>query len=462
MKAKYLRAIILGYFLIAGIAVASPDPLNTDKLTTNSPNQFWHGNVGFQVNSHPPKLLIQLPERPLTLGELTDYALRNNPTTWLAWAQAKQAAANVGLAKGAYLPQVAGGAAASYSADVFVGEHNSQTNFGPNVSLSYVLWDFGNRANTLKSARYLSIAANLNQNTQIQQLMLQVEQAYYSVLGQQALMGANEKTVAQAQTSLDAAQALRKYGVATIGDVYQAQSSLAQAKLDLTRVQGDYQIALGQLTTSMGLSANYPLKLVPLGNNRPITQINAKVEQLLAWAKRYRPDLLAAEAAMRASQAQLAATKAAVWPVLQVTATAGPHVVDTTSITGTSSSVSLTIPLFTGFQQTYNVRSAKAQVQISQATRDQLDQQIAFQVWQAYYTLQTAQKNIVNADSLMTSSEQAVKQAIGQYKAGVGNILTVLTTQASLANARVQSIQARLSWYIALAQLSAAVGVLGG
>jgi outer membrane protein TolC len=106
------------------------------------------------------------------------------------------------------------------------------------------------------------------------------------------------------------------------------------------------------------------------------------------------------------------------------------------------------------------VRQARAQVEIAAATRDQLAQQISLQVWQAYFALQTAEKSISNTDILFKSSEQSMQQASGQYKAGVGNILMVLTAQASLANARVQSIQARLNWYTALAQLAAAVGTL--
>ena len=46
----------------------------------------------------------------------------------------------------------------------------------------------------------------------------------------------------------------------------------------------------------------------------------------------------------------------------------------------------------------------------------------------------------------------------GQYKAGMGNILNVLTTQATLSNTRSQLIQAKLNWYVALSELNAALG----
>ncbi len=83
-----------------------------------------------------------------------------------------------------------------------------------------------------------------------------MQQAYFQVLGQQALVSANQQSVKQAKASLDSAQALRANGMATIGDVYQAQASYAQANLDLQTSQGNYQTALGQLATAMGLPAN--------------------------------------------------------------------------------------------------------------------------------------------------------------------------------------------------------------
>ncbi len=106
------------------------------------------------------------------------------------------------------------------------------------------------------------------------------------------------------------------------------------------------------------------------------------------------------------------------------------------------------------------MRNAEAKLHAARASRDQLNQQVQFQVWQAYYTLQIAAENIVTTAVLLKSSIQASEQAMGQYTAGVGNILTVLTTQTTLANARVQNIQAKLNWYIALAQLAAAIGAL--
>lgn len=438
-------------------AQAAIDPFNTDTLTASNPHTYWQGAPDLYVTH--PKPAIRLPNKPLSLAEVTDFALRNNPATHLAWAQARLAAANLGDAKSAYWPQINAGFAAEYTGALPSSDSSKKT-YGANLSLSYVLLDFGKRSNSVEAAQYNLISANLSQNKAIQEVILQVQQAYYQVLGQQALVDANQKSTREASVSVDATEALRKEGMATIGDVYQANAALAQARLNLEQSQGSSQIALGQLATLMGLSATYKLKLLGLSSTTPITKTNQNIMVLLEAAQRKRPDLLAAEAQVRASQSQLAATKAAVWPTLQINANAGPTVIDNVNVNNSSVALSISVPLFTGFSQTYDVRRAKAQVIQTAALRDQVYQDVQFQVWQAYYALKTAETSISTADILAKSSTQANQQALGQYKAGVGNILSVLTTQSSLAGARVQSIQARLNWYIALAQLSAAVGML--
>ncbi len=467
-NSKFKSVLVTLVFLTAGIIFGNArasidlDPFHTGQLTTPDPQTYWLKPDSLTVPDQASQTAQEkLPDSPLSLAAVTDFALRNNPATRLAWQQARAAAAAVGVAKSAYLPQINAGFTDEYSAIVFSSPHSSFSTYGPNMSLSYLLLDFGYRSNTVLAAQYAQIAANLNQNNAFQQVILEVQESYYEVLGQQALVSANQLSLKQAKTSLDVAEALRANGLATIGDVYQAEASYAQSNLDLQTSRGNYQIALGRLATAMGLPANAPVRLVELRQPPKSQQVGQAVARLLEEAKRNRPDLLAAEAKVRQSQAQLAATKASVLPTVTLTGTTIPGNVFTNNRgTDTTLALTLSVPIFTGFNYTYNVKQAQAQVQVSQAGRDQLIQQVEFQVWQTYFALQTAEQNIGATEILLKSGLQASNQALGQYKNGVGDILTVLTTQSTLARARVQNIQAQLNWYVALAQLAAAIGSL--
>jgi outer membrane protein TolC len=90
-----------------------------------------------------------------------------------------------------------------------------------------------------------------------------------------------------------------------------------------------------------------------------------------------------------------------------------------------------------------------------------LEQQVVYQVFTAYYTLRTATQQVRTSGDLLASASQSEQVALGRYKAGAGSVLDLLTAQAALAGARAQEIQARFSWYTALAQLAHDAGILG-
>ncbi len=244
------------------------DPFKTELSTTPNPQTYWLKPDNFRLTDLAASFAkAQLPSKPMSLTAIIDFALRNNPQTRLAWFQAKEAAANVGITKSAYLPTVDVGYAAVETANIFSNNSKNNTSeftYGPNISFNYLLLDFGNRSNTVLAAQFAQIAANLNQNSAIQQVILQVQQAYYQVLGYLAIIEADQKSLQAATKSLDAANALRANGMATVGDVYQAQSSLAQAKLNLQTAQGNYKTTMGQLATLMGVPADTVIHLKPL------------------------------------------------------------------------------------------------------------------------------------------------------------------------------------------------------
>lgn len=441
--------VIFLFFFSSNVIAAPPHSQPKSKTVSITPNKIW------------------------TLAALTNLALIDNPSTRLAWAQVQAAVANEGIAKSTYWPQLVLTGSTAYTTNNDNNDDNNDGNddFGcssddpycASLTLNYLVWDFGARKQQVKNAHYQFIASQLSQNETIQLVILQVEQAYYQVLAQDALVKANQTSVKEAKTNLDAANALHHQGLATIGDVYQAQSTLAQSLLALQQAQGNLSIARGQLASAIGIPVQTPLKVAPLSTDAPTTQILYDVRRFLDKAKNQRPDLLAAEAQITAAQAQVKATQAQRWPTLTFSAqTENSNFQNTLNEVDRQSNLMLTLnwPVFTGFQRTNAIKQAQAEEQEAQATRDQLANQINLQVWQAYYSLKTAKNTIDTSRVYLKTSVEAAKQTLGQYKAGVGNILSVLTTQTTEANARVQLIQSVLDWYLDLAQLMQAIGAL--
>lgn len=400
--------------------------------------------------------------RQWTLPELTELALRNNPRTREAWLAARAAAAGVGVEEAALLPEISAQYSRTQSKQVSSGGTATprQTRYGPAVSLSYLLFDFGSRGNRIEAAEYTRLAANLTHNRVLQDVALEVEQAYYRLLGFDALVKTNELSLKNIRTALEAAQKRRESGLATVADVYRAETQVAQAQLTLTQSQGELAKAKGQLAAAVGVPVDTALPVQTEFAPPPVQELTMSVTESIERAKANRPDLIAAEAEARAARSTADATARAAWPWVDLTASTNrtSFTGDRPTVDGYSLSLILRVPLFTGFRNTYATRQARDQAQEAEAARDAATRQTELEVWQAYYDVQTAASAIASAEAQIRSAEQTAQAALARYREGYGSILDLITAQQEEATARVQRIQSYFDWYTALARFDHAVG----
>ena len=405
-------------------------------------------------------------DQPLTLMQLTDLALQNNPSTKIAWAQIRNSEAGLELARAGYWPQFELDYGLSRAKQTTVGgvTNGPTTSYGPSLSLNWLLWDFGSRSGRADAAKFALAASQLDANQTMQDLILTVEQDYYQVLGLQALQDADAQSVQDASANLDAANQRRNAGLATLGDVYQAEAALATAQLALQTTAGQLAVARGTLAVAVGYSADTDLPFAGLEKQVSAKMPDESVRALLDKAEAARPELLAAKAQEQQAVANLEASEGDGWPSLNLSGSTGRTTLKLPGGNVTSrdwnAGLTLSFPLFSGFANQAANRQAQAQVDISQASEQQLIQAVQLEVWQAYQNMHTAVSSLDTAAAGLKSAEQAADVTNARYKNGLDSILDVLSAQATLANARVQDVQARLNWFAAQAAMGHAVGGL--
>ncbi len=397
----------------------------------------------------------------LGLAEVIDQALCNNPQTREAWAAARAQAGLVGVARAAYLP----GLNASLGSNrvrthVEDKDPTRATVNNAGLAFSWLLYDFGVREATLESAKQTLSAAIATQDSTAQAVFLAALQAFYQVHALQAALDAAELSEKSARESHAAAEARYRAGSATPADRLQAQTALSQATLTRIKVDGELKNARGALAAAMGLDAHRPLKLATLATTTPPASFEQDIESLITEARLRRPDLAAAEAQAQAARATVDATRAAHLPTISLTA--NPTWQNNAGLDTQTSAigVSINIPLFSGFGQSYKVRTAEAQAEQKTAQRDRLRLQVALDVWKAYQSLLTATQSLRSTADLLASAEQSERVALGRYRAGVGSILDLLSAQSALASARQQRVQSSYDWNVSRATLAQSVGAL--
>jgi len=438
------------------------DPFGTDDQVAPAPHLRWQPSLPLPAVSLPAVTGELARNVPLSLPELTEFALRNNPRTRQSWLAARAAAAGVGIEKADLLPQISGTYTMTRSQQVANAGNIVpwQTRFGPAVSLNYVLYDFGVRGYQIETSEYRLLAANLAHNRVLQDVIFQVEQAYYRLIGNDALVKVNGQSLKNAETALEAAQKRRESGLATVADVYRAETLVAQARLNLTRSNGELEKSRGQLASVVGLAVNVAIGVRPLEAPPRTTEVAATIGDLLQRAKSSRPDLVAAEAQVRAAQSNAKAVARAGLPSIEVIG-GGGHTLfgdNRQSVSNYNIGLLLRIPIFSGFRDTYSARQAQVQAEAAAAGRDALLRQAEVEVWQGYYDLTTVTSSISSTEAQVRSAEQTAQATLARYQSGFGTILDLITAQQDESNARVQRIQSYLDWFTTLARLQVAVG----
>jgi outer membrane protein len=454
---------------VSGCASLAPaGPVATVSPSSSTPWSPPPGAAPAPASPKPPAIPEDLRARAsnLTLTDVVDVALRNSPQTREAWWRARAAAAEIDIRRASLLPEIDVEIQALRAREALSDGRTalSQTTIGPGLTLNYLLFDFGGRQADVEAARQALFAENFLHNQAIQDVVLQVERAYYQYQGTKALLAGERTSLQEAQTNLQAADERRRAGVATITDVLQSRTAFAQSQLNVESLEGQLQAVRGGLAAAMGLPANLPYDVAPLPADLAPKATSEAVEELIARALAGRPDVEAARAQALAAASDVERERAGLRPRLSFQAgLSNPYYGGGLTTPGGiySGALMLSYPLFDAGGRAARVRQAQADLEASRAHVETLEQQATLQVWTDYADLRTAAQRIETSRTLLQNAQESETATSERYRAGVGSILDLLTAQSTLASARAQEVQARADWLLALAQLAHDTGALG-
>lgn len=455
-----LTTLLASFPALAHSGLSKPsfltDPLRAEKTVAKTPLSGMLKEQGATACVFPHD------KKPFTLEDVAERALCHNPLTRESWATAKMQAAQLGISRSAYLPTIAGSAPLAWQKSHLKSTDttsHSQT-FDTTLSLNYLLFSFSREAN-VETFRQRLKAANWAQDDTLQTVLLQAITQYYQLFSAREAVESNKQAEKYSRENLKSATVRFEVGVATLADKLQAATAYSQATLNRVRSEGEERIALGNLANVMGLDAGTPLAIVPPTIQKPVALEEKNIKLLIDQAKTARPDLLEAEAQVKAARANVRAVKGSGLPSLSLV---GTHTTirsdNDTDGRNSTLGVTASFPLFNGFNTHYLTRTAKAELENQEAARDLISNQVALDVWNGYYNLITETESLKASADLLKSAVESEKVAQERYKAGVGSILELLNAESDLASARLQHIQSRYNWYIAKATLARAIGTL--
>lgn len=414
-----------------------------------------------------------LPQE-LSLEAMVERVLCYDPQLRYVWAQAKAQAAQVGVARSAYLPRLDATAIYNRGRSHNHYEQTSSSAKGRHrqldhrLSMSWVLFDFGRREAALANARQLLVAANANNDERLQDALMQAASLYYDALAAHERQRAAEQISELAAENLKDASAKFDAGAAALSDRLQAQTAYSSASLNLVRTQGAVRDALGQIALRMGLSPQARLVLTQSLTRRPDVTFVKDLDALLEQAVRDNPTLIAAKAKLAAAKAAVAEREAAGRPSISLVGSLSD--VNTyqaeayggdSHIRDNSIGFQVNIPIFEGFGHTYQVRGEMARLQAQEAELAYARQRVAEELWASYQSLRIETQALDRTAEWVEQAMLALTVIRGRYRAGVGSMIEVLNVSSAYAMAEQEHIAALNSWHRARLRLAASLGRLG-
>lgn len=465
-----LRGLILltvsgvsAHLSAATVDFRPPDIHASDLNLPSQPGIYW-----LPPTSSPMGILAQSHKAPAelrftSLAALSDYALSHRPESRAAWLSIQAEAARLDVERAAYWPTLTGQLNFTQSQGLSSsGASVPVTNrYGPNLSLSYVLADFGMRRAGVEAQRYQLIAALLNNNRRLQDGVAAVEKAYFALHAARALVAAFKQQETSLAASLEAVSLRLETGLVARGDQLRARATLTEAQLARTNAERDAEKAEAALKQAAGIPQTTQLQLdwqSPLPDS---ADANFALADLLDEALRQRPDLQALQASSASAREDAKRARAALLPTLNLAANTGrTSFLEDNRDTSTTYSVgiNLNVPLFDGGRLRGLARAADRDAERLEAEQNVYANNVTREVADAFYDTRTAQAQKARIGDLMAAASESAQAAEARYRAGIGSLLELLTAQADLARARQTAAQSDSDWLAAFSRLSYALG----
>jgi outer membrane protein len=404
----------------------------------------------------------------LTLHDAEQIAIRNNPRIRVAQLLARAQHQVVRQTRSAYLPQLQAGAVAADantgSRFTFDGLRSTRllTHAGGGLDFHQLITDFGHTTNLIASSKLYEKAQNAQAQASTLDIVLIIDQAFYSALEAQATVKVAEQTVNTRQTTDQQITELTHNKLRSTIDLAFAEEDLAQAKLLLLDAQTQYNSDINALTSVLGFDRPMTYTLVESGG--AVTSPPPDQDQLVQMALKQRPDLMALDYDQQAAKKYSRAQWEQLMPTVNTMAVVGGTPIRddqyfTSSWFG-AVGVDLEVPIFNGFRYTAEADEADERAKAAQENLRDLRDRVVRDVRDAWLQTNTSYQKIAVTQQLVQASNMGLQLAQARYKLGLSSIVELSQSQLEQTQASIENVNAQYEYQLSLAALNYQLGNL--
>ncbi len=414
--------------------------------------------------------LAPLAANANSLMDVYQSALKND-----AQMKADQASYQAGkeystIARAGLLPQI--NAKASYSKDNFdstnnltsVTSNSDTTTKGWNISLTQQLFNM-NSWYVYKQGVSLSDQAEAQYSADQQNLIVRVATAYFNVLRAAASLEATKAEEQALAQQLEQAKQRFDVGLTAITDVHEAQAAYDSATAATLEARGLLGIAYEALEVLTGQAED---SIAPLSDKFPVVAPTpANRADWVEFALKNNYNLKAARLGADAARQNAKASKSNHLPTLSAALGYSDTTQDGTigaaydqTNKGSSASLTLNVPLFSGGATTGRSRQAAAQYAAAEEGYNSTQRNVIQNARSLHLSVETDVARVQARKQAIISSQSALDATKSGYEVGTRNFVEVLLAQRNLYQARRNYYQALFDYVIDGFKLREVAGML--
>ena len=409
-----------------------------------------------------------------TLRECCDYAVAHSITIKQQENQCRQQELQLSTSKNSRLPDLSASVGQNFSfgrglteANTYSNTNTSSTSFslGTNVPL-FTGFQIPNQ---IKLNQLNLEAATADLEKAKNDIQTQVAKAYVQILYDMEIADVARRQVAIDSMQVVRLQALVDNGKASGAELSQQQASLASSRLTATQAENTQRLAVLTLTQLLELPTPDGFSVVRPVLNEELRMKNQgcpSPDAIYAEALGVKPEILAQQLRLRATDHSIKIAQAGYMPTLSLSGGLGSNYYTTSGFNadgfGTQLKnnfsqyigLNLSIPIFNRFQTRNSVRNARIEQQNQQLALDKTKKTLYNEIQQVYYNTLNAQEKEKSSAEAVRSSNDAFQLMQAKYENGKATITEFNEAKNTYLRAESDYVQARyeLLYQFALVQ----------
>lgn len=416
----------------------------------------------------------------LTLKKAIEISLQNQPAIIVQASQVQAGEAKIGQSKSGYFPQIniSTGYTRISPVKPDTSANTSQAGMPPGTSIpsgiagrgneafdqyaasaymNQLLFDFGKTGAQVNVQKLNTEAARFALENTKDQVIFNVKQAYYSLLGAEHALGVAIESVDNFRNHLAIAINYYRAGMKPKFDVTKAEVDLSNAELNLIKAENFVSASRINLNNAMGLfQIDVPSYTIEDDVSFASFELTKKEAIDIVYEKR--SDLRALQKQKESAMESVKLYQRGYFPTLSGVASytyVGPEFpLDS----GWYAGAYLVYPLFSGFLTKNQVAEAKANLEALNANERGLKLTILLDLEQAFNALKEAAESRRKTELSVRLARENRELAAERYRSGTGTPAELSDALVDYANARLANIAGLYDYKIAQARIERAIG----